>query len=288
MSSAVTKQCIIYHNSEDCIENFFNLLPVHHKFSDSYSQLANGKILHGPLEHDTYCSRKLRNTFKDRIVLFPTQIHYQGGYGGFPRIEYESPQDCTVAFIAAHDWTLENDFIVEETNTITQQIAHHKYLQIDKYVQTIFQSFVMAFYALKNNVSPNKKLYIRIAPVAMGPSIGKHLFQITKIWYMKAVCLAMLNYIDSSWVHSVDLIDFHNIFSEIPKIPNVNIFSSQYDILDYPNTDCHYAVVAPIDSFSKPWLREPLILFDNLASCIINNTSIYKDLWSYQFKKIEI
>lgn len=276
----------IYHNTDSCIENFFAQLPIHHKFSDSYSLLANGQVLHGISEHDVYCPLIMRNQYKDRTVVFHTKINYQGGYGGFPRLQYECPKDCTVAFVAAHDWTLPNDFMIPKNIPGSLPIYENMYLDVEKYVQNIFQSFVIAFYALQNSLK--EKLYIRIAPIAMGPSIGKHLFQLSKTWYMKAVCLAILHAVNSSWVETIDLIDFFNIFTEIPKIPNVSIFCSRNEILDYPKTDKHYALIAPVDSFSKPWLREPLVLFDNLAACIINNTSIYKETWTYQFKKIKL
>jgi hypothetical protein len=265
------------------IEKFFDLLPVHHKFSDTLSQLSNGQYVQGHVEHEVYCPTSIRNAYRYRTLVFPSKVFCNGGYGGFPVVTYPVPKDCTVAFIAIHDWTLESEFILANPTAICQQIQDHKYLHIEKYVQSIFKSFVVAFTALQEKCSG--KVYIRIAPMAMGPSIGKHLFNITKQWYMKAVCLALLNSVNASWVDTIDLIDFHGIFTEIPKIPNVNIKCSRNDILDIPKSD-HYAILAPIDSFSKPWLREPLVLFDNLASCIINNTSISKENWNYEFKKI--
>lgn len=271
---------LVYHLSEvDVVRTVFEKLPVVHLFADAYSVLEDGSALKGPDEHNAYLDRKTRRAARTRSVVFETTIRYVGGYGPIPR---KRTPDCPVlaCFASVPDWCDMDDGVFTESilNLKIGSLPFNAY----EYMRIVIEDVCCAFKAIKNSCSD--RVWLKIAPLAMGPSIqtkeNAYVSPIASFWYAQAISIAINEHVRDSWVHTLEIIDLtgllHSLQLNVPKVRV--ILPSVRDILDFRGCPGNImpACIVPVDSFSRPWANKTT-LFDSLATCVCNNTDISKD-----------
>jgi len=279
----------VYHTTD--VNNVLYLmqkLPVSHLYGDARAVLNDGNILKGIDEHDNYCSREIRNACNTRTTLFDTQVLSYGGYGRIRKVSVK-PHRVLMALSSVTDWSIPNEFLNDKPAEFSLQLYDNQYFHVPRFMQQVFRDFSVAFYALQDLTPANQRLWIKIAPLAMGPTIGQ-VFHLAYPWYSEAVKLVFQKFVNESWVHTIELIDFHNIYGHLGTIKNVNIIvPSNRDALDFSGCPENVlpASILPMDSFCAPWLRGRVTAYESLATCALNNTSVVDGPLHWTFKKVQ-
>ena len=219
------------------------------------------------------------------LTIFETSVHYVGGYGPFQRKAIRE-HPVLVALTSVPDWCGKNldidDHVLVNTAPEWPVPVGSRFFHGPNYSRMVYLDFCVAFEALK---SKQHKLWIKIAPLAMGPTITTaekvNLFPYAAPWYTQGLAMAIQQHANSNWIYAIELIDFTGTLTGLANflVPPENvqiIVPSNRDILDFTAcpTDVIPACIAPVDSFCAPWKKQPATTFDNIASCIVNNTNI--------------
>ena len=278
----------VYHTTEiSTILYLMQKLPISHLYGDMRSVLTTGNILQGIQAHDEYCSREIRKACNTRTIVFDTKVLSYGGYGRIRKVKVPEHR-VLLALSSVTDWSLTNDFLNDKPSEFSLQLYDHQYFHVSRFMQQIFRDLTVALYALRDLTPPDKRLWIKIAPLAMGPTIGP-VFQVAYPWYSEAVKIVFQKLVNQSWVHTIELIDFHHIYGHLGSIPNVNIIvPSNRDALDFSSCpdDILPASIIPIDGFCAPWLRGRISAYESLATCALNNTTVVDGPLNWTFKKV--
>lgn len=291
--------------TENELKTLIDKLPVSHAFGDELSVLETQEILVGPAAHESYISNHLRKKTRVRTYVCLTTVQYVGGYGPYQRKAIHE-HSVLVALVSVPDWSakgldIEDHVLVKESPEWPIPVGQ-RYFHGPNYSRLVYRDFAVAFRGLQESCGPlcaTHKLWLKISPLAMGPSIMSpekiNLFAFAAPWYTQALAMAIQEYANSSWIHAIELVDFTGTlvglanFLKQPEGVQI-ICPSNRDILDFTACpmDVLPACIAPIDSFCAPWKNEkPRTSFDSLASCIINNTNIQASTQK-QFHLIEL
>ena len=292
---------IFYTNcSEIEIESLVKALPITHAFGDEVSILEDSRVLHGQEQHDTYYPRTLRKKTRVHTFVFDTFVNYVGGYGPYQRKAIRE-HPVIVALTSVPDWSakdldIEDSVLVENKPEWPVPIGS-RFFHGPNYSRMVYLDFCVAFEGLKSYYK-NHKLWIKIAPLAMGPTISTaekvNIFAYAAPWYTQGLAMAIQHLAKSSWIYAIELIDFTGTLTGLANflIPPEGvqiIVPSNRDILDFTAcpTDVLPACIAPVDSFCGPWKKQPSTSFENIASCIVNNTNIiYDQNKTFQYVKL--
>lgn len=250
-------------------------LPVTHMFGDLYSVLQDGSLLKDS-EHESYCSKDLRNEARLRSVVFATTITHIGGYGPIARRDV-NPHKALVCLCSVFDWydTQSPIFTSSEIPLMLGSFPFNAY----EYMRILIQDLSLALKAVKNSCS--EKVWLKLAPLAMSPTIqtreGIPVAPIASFWYMQALSIAISQCVRDSWVHTLEIVDFFGLFHSLQiNVPKVRIYlPSVRDILDFRGCPSYVlpACIVPVDSFSAPWIQKTSV-YESLATAVCNNTKI--------------
>jgi hypothetical protein len=264
---------VYYMCDEEAIKTVFAKLPVVHMFGDLYSVLEDGSTIQ---DHESYCPKAIRNEARSRSVVFQTDLHSIGGYGPIAKKPVHS-QHVLVCLTSVLDWC-DTDGPIFKLSEIPLYIGS---LPFDayEYMRTIIQDVSLALKSVKNSCS--EKVWLKIAPLAMSPSIqtkeGIAMAPVASFWYMQALSIAIGQLVRDSWVHTLEIVDFFGLLHSMQlNVPKVRIYlPSTRDILDFRGCPPSVlpAVIVPVDSFSSPWKHKTGV-YDSLATAVCNNTNL--------------
>lgn len=271
------KMLVVFADNQDAVEETVSLLPVTHSFGDAISVLEDGSTLRGTYEHDTYAPNRFRA--RHRSHLFLTSIHHMGGYGPFVR-KRASECPVIVCMTCAHDWAVYDPDLFKACD-IDIKLGSRPF-NVVEYARRVIKDFSIALQGIQM-MRNGQRVWLKIAPIAMGPSIqtddGQYVAPVASFWYSHAVATVLGRMVNADWVHTLEIVDFTGVLwplQQMLQVPNVRtFFPSVRDILDFRGCPGAVlpAVMIPVDTFSAPWKRSET-LFDSLAVCVANNTNI--------------
>lgn len=288
---------VVYHQNLNDIKDVISKLPVLHTFGDTTSCLQDGTIIAGTENLEKYMPRKMRVNVRTHI--FHCKAHAFGGYGGCSvKKLYENPRNVILSLVAVPDWQTEDidTFVKDIPDVLTIRVGS-QYLWPVNYMSTMVTHFSTMFQALKSEIQKqNKKAYIKITPLAIGPTIqtrnGTRICNVVAPWYTQAVALAINAFVDSTWVDTIEFIDFCNLMSTLKAflVAPTDVFivyPSKRDVLDFRSVsdDLVAVSVCPVDSMSAPWKQKETAC-TSLASAALQNTNVYESPIEMRFKYI--
>jgi len=247
------------------------LLPKEHEFGDKKSTLSDLTIIEGPEAHASYADRLLRIKTRKRATL----VTLKATHMGFGR--YRKPTNAIIlcCFAAVTDW--EAPFLDAETFfllhnplvPIGPQVGPYHFA-FSTYIGSLYEDLIMSLMILKTSAdsvnamaqtvasadAPGpQKVHLKIVPLGVGPFIktkygdviGPTLSQAYLV-ALQYACNVMLN---SSWIETLEFVDFTKGLSPYLHIQNVRIMTTSRDVLDYTGSSGIPALLAPCDAFLK-------------------------------------
>jgi hypothetical protein len=248
-----------------------SLMPKEHEFGDRKSILSDSTVIEGPEAHGSYVDRALRIKTRKRSTL----VTIKATHMGFGR--YRKPTNAIIlcCFTAVTDWEApfldaETFFLFEDPLVpIGPKIGPYNFA-FSSYIGSLYEDIVMSLMILKtSSESVNamaqtvasaeaqgpQKVHLKIVPLGVGPfiktkygdNIGPYLSQAYLI-ALQYACNVMLN---SSWIDTLEFVDFTKGLSPYLHIQHLKIITTSRDVLDYTGSTGIPALLAPCDAFLK-------------------------------------
>lgn len=247
------------------------LLPKEHEFGDRKSVLADSSIIEGSEAHNNYADRLLRIKTRKRATL----VTLKATHMGFGR--YRRPTNAIIlcCFTAVTDWEApfldaETFFLIREPLIpIGPKVGPYNF-SFSAYIGSLYEDIVMSLMILKTSAdsvnamaqtvasveAPGpQKVHLKIVPLGVGPFIknkfGDNIGPTLSQAYLVALQYACSVMIDSSWIETLEFVDFTKGLSPYLNIQHVRIMTTSRDVLDYTGSSGIPALLAPCDAFLK-------------------------------------
>lgn len=261
---------IFYNSDESTIEEQFDLyskLPLSHEFGDKSATLKDTTVIRGPSEHEAHCSNELRIKCRKRCtVLFLT------AKSTAKKVLSEKLKVLT-CFFAVPDWQaqrLDVERYFLKSSGLGPRIGTYVF-NFTKFVESVYEDFLMAFYALKKG-AVGYKLHLKIAPLGIGPSnrtrYGDYLGPTVIPAYLFALQYACAVGLDASWIETLEFVD-HVHGQVTPQV--AGSISRSRDIFDFEGCKGLPAILAPTDAFCVVGSVETA---NTLSATMANNSDL--------------
>jgi hypothetical protein len=231
-------------------------LAIRHDFGDSFSILPDNQELKGHEEHSVWASNELRIKTRKRVTLCEIKAHSSG----FGQYKKKNDIDVLCAFLCVPDWQapfleVETYFLRLDNYANGPRIGPYVF-EFGSYMTCIYEDAKMCLQALQGcSHGTGRKLHLKIAPLGIGPTIktrnGDFIAPFVVPSYLLAMQFVLTEFIDESWIDTLEFVDFTKTLSPFISKPNVRILTGSRDVLDFQGHKAVPCILVPCDAFLK-------------------------------------